>query len=407
MNKNLLLFSCILILILPACGGSGSNNSQTTTIGPEGGIASSSDGRLSLVIPAGALGNSTDITITELATEQNSAVDSSGRFLLEPEGLTFLAPVRVELQTNLVTELPSDDVDSGLVFLLSRTGNRVEIPANQSLDVDIDSSSAVISGEIMHFTEVFDNLPRDGGVRLRFSGIPNQVPVGDNVFTVTVTVTQQDGSPLRSDETLYGNLSVDPIKASSSSIDNVGFRDEGVVSFGTLTPLTAQTLTIAIVHDCPTAGVGAYGGVVEFRLFDVLALVTTLGFSVEVSTDNPEGTTGVKYFSRVKRQIRCGDANSDSEDSGGASDTVTPQPTPESSDEDSSTGGETEPISNTCNDEERVCQNTGQAPTCLSCACDDGFPIGDCNAICSDTMETPTQCIASGCTDGSDPQCPA
>jgi hypothetical protein len=56
---------------------------------------------------------------------------------------------------------------------------------------------------------------------------------------------------------------------------------------------------------------------------------------------------------------------------------------------------------------EPVCPTTSAPPTCLSCACDDGFAIGDCSAICFDTMSVPTTCTGGvGCPDGSEPGCP-
>jgi hypothetical protein len=56
---------------------------------------------------------------------------------------------------------------------------------------------------------------------------------------------------------------------------------------------------------------------------------------------------------------------------------------------------------------EPVCPSTGEAPTCLSCECNDGFPIGDCSAICLDTGSVPTVCSGGvGCSDGSEPGCP-
>ena len=60
-----------------------------------------------------------------------------------------------------------------------------------------------------------------------------------------------------------------------------------------------------------------------------------------------------------------------------------------------------------CDDSERICSNTGSAPECLACSCDDGFLIEDCNATCFDTGSTPTICSGGvGCSDGSETVCP-
>jgi|GEM_PF-3084415 len=78
----------------------------TKTIGPEGGIVSDPNGA-SVEIPAGALSESTEVSITTyseaaLFNQELGLSPFTGGAVLEPEGLTFLKPVSITL--------PSDEI---------------------------------------------------------------------------------------------------------------------------------------------------------------------------------------------------------------------------------------------------------------------------------------------------------
>jgi hypothetical protein len=61
-------------------------------VGREGGVVVSDDGRLSLEIPAGALDESVEITITAVAGPEGAA---SSLYVMQPMGLVFDRPVVV------------------------------------------------------------------------------------------------------------------------------------------------------------------------------------------------------------------------------------------------------------------------------------------------------------------------
>jgi len=78
-----------------------------TNIGPAGGTASDSRGRIQVVVPAGALTTTIPIRITPIdarddmpATLPDATVTGYG-FELEPSGTTFLAPVTVRVASGL------------------------------------------------------------------------------------------------------------------------------------------------------------------------------------------------------------------------------------------------------------------------------------------------------------------
>ena len=75
------------------------------TLGPAGGTLTSSDGRLSLMVPAGALAADTEITITEMAADEIPSVFDGfvveKAFRVEPVGLDFAADVEITLTLEL------------------------------------------------------------------------------------------------------------------------------------------------------------------------------------------------------------------------------------------------------------------------------------------------------------------
>lgn len=86
---------------LPIRFGITSLNSATALIGPGGGTVTAPDGRLSLIIPSGALGLTIPITITETTGQTSPSILPGTRlgnsWRLSPSGTKFARPVRVVL----------------------------------------------------------------------------------------------------------------------------------------------------------------------------------------------------------------------------------------------------------------------------------------------------------------------
>lgn len=104
--------SILLAALLVACGGRGgppagerptrpvaalrgtpTGESVTRSIGPPGGTVTSADGRLSLIVPAGALAADTPISIQPITNTAASGV--GGAWRLGPGGRTFARPVQL------------------------------------------------------------------------------------------------------------------------------------------------------------------------------------------------------------------------------------------------------------------------------------------------------------------------
>lgn len=136
-----------------ACGGGGGDASGVAptaraTIGAAGGTVASADGRVALTIPAGALGNATEIRITELAAaEQPASVRAASPlrvYRLEPSGTQFAVPARLRV------ELPPSAAGEIAVMALHSNGT-YEAAADMALS--FGPAGRVISGDVPHFSE--------------------------------------------------------------------------------------------------------------------------------------------------------------------------------------------------------------------------------------------------------------
>jgi len=300
LKRYLLIFGFCLCI---ACGDSGGYGTISVVVGPAGGEVTSGDGVLTLTFPAGALSTETTISVTRLSpfvlpSALNAILEINSVYKLEPEGLTFAVPVTVSIIVQgSIEDLPAR-------FLLSRSGDIYSIPKSQLLDHDEDLAMTMLSGKINHFSEVWDNLPRDGGIRVRYSGIPTSAPVGDNVFTATATVSQQATSKIRADGVVFSDdESVFTIQAHDYQ---AGFND-ATTNIGRLDANRAQQLSGSLKYDCEAVGVGEYRGVVEFGLYDIEALFFTLGTFVSFEGGSASATIlGFDYTSRARRTITCG-----------------------------------------------------------------------------------------------------
>ena len=103
----------LMMLLLPACGGSSAKNGSmpttpmptakgtsiggkaTMTIGPAGGTLASTDGILTLTVPPGAL--AADVTIGIEPVTNTAPLGIGASYRLTPEGTTFAVPATVRM----------------------------------------------------------------------------------------------------------------------------------------------------------------------------------------------------------------------------------------------------------------------------------------------------------------------
>lgn len=124
--RRVLLAGLIMAFFLTSCS-SGSDSAETDspagaptqlsgTLGAAGGTLTSSDGTLSLTLPAGALSADTEITITEIAADEIPGVFGElvveKAFNVEPIGLDFATDVKISL--TLESEPQSAMIDNNI-----------------------------------------------------------------------------------------------------------------------------------------------------------------------------------------------------------------------------------------------------------------------------------------------------
>jgi hypothetical protein len=170
---------------LAACGGGGespdapagappqpADPQARATIGAAGGEVTFADQRFKLTIPAGALGNATEIVITELSPANVPAnlkpLGTDKVYRLEPSGLQFAQPVTATAQ------LPASDA---IALMVHESNGSFEIPAGQ--EVALAKSGRTVSGPIAHFSHLV--FPEPAGMAARIVVTPKSLPVGGTV----------------------------------------------------------------------------------------------------------------------------------------------------------------------------------------------------------------------------------
>ncbi len=170
MWKSIALIICaLLMMMLLACGGGGGGDAVapptpapppaaepltteagipmgvpvSTTIGPAGGTLSSSDGRVQITVPAGAVAADTVFTITPLT---NPADNAMATFKLEPDGMTFTSPL------TLTFSAPEAGVSRTAIEGLGIAYHNADNHWQWLTGVTIDTDAKTLSVPIEHFS---------------------------------------------------------------------------------------------------------------------------------------------------------------------------------------------------------------------------------------------------------------
>jgi len=215
-NQKLLKFLSIFILLVSISflNVSGCGNGSTT-IGPEGGTITTSDGRFTLEIPPGALEEEVEINLDLIASDQNSKTnlqeegeeDDFGSFLIyeaQPDGLEFLIPA---IFSGDVTDLSNNDGNNINVMLgFNVTDETTEELGEQTYDVDLSNGNATYTAEVSHFSSL---LLLNGTLKIEHSTVPSMNPANSFLvdFFVKVKGTDNPFAPTTVDSVLYSDFS--------------------------------------------------------------------------------------------------------------------------------------------------------------------------------------------------------
>ncbi|MEW8284702.1 MAG: hypothetical protein AB2697_01820 [Candidatus Thiodiazotropha endolucinida] len=179
LNASILLL-LFALPILFSCDDSSTSNAIDDSvaeqlIGVDGGSITSSDGRLSLHFPDGALPAENTITIKavdpgQLGSEFND-IEVDVVYELGPDGLSFDKPVSV----TLTMDAPSADDAAGRTItalpLLTASGGTVEAGGNPDIQLN-DDGTLTATAEITHFSHIASTESIGGSTVRAFSSGP-------------------------------------------------------------------------------------------------------------------------------------------------------------------------------------------------------------------------------------------
>lgn len=175
-------------------------------IGPDGGIITSRDGRLTITFPPGALSENTEIVIKG---------NKPSVYQLKPKGIEFNIPVTVRFLTD---ETPAQEdgsiVSEGILLFTTSNGKR-ELLNNLTQKVNADENTTTVSGKLSHFSDLSAST---SGIIVSVSGVPGSLPDGGNFSLFTfienvgglVELTENSFDNYYSDSS-YKDLSVLPV----------------------------------------------------------------------------------------------------------------------------------------------------------------------------------------------------
>jgi hypothetical protein len=141
MARSVNALSVVLLLTVAAC------DDESTVVGPEGGIVSSPDGRVALMIPAGALEEEIAISIDEVDDGPEGAVGPT--YEITPRFTTLRAPADIVYDFELPAEqrqLPLADMSNARIVTETADG----WAALSDHEIDLEEGTAIAS--VLYFS---------------------------------------------------------------------------------------------------------------------------------------------------------------------------------------------------------------------------------------------------------------
>ena len=184
-NTKIVSILCVFLLVGCGSGGGGGGNNGggepsggggPSGIGPNGGTASSSDGRASVTIPAGALSQDTAIAVAVASNPPAGNIGTAYDF--GPDGTTFSQPVAISI-TYDDAALPAGVTESNL-----RLGTVANNQWEAVTGATVDTVANVVSGTTTHFSVYGVIAVSDSGV-VPAAPTGVRVAAGDGQVTLT------------------------------------------------------------------------------------------------------------------------------------------------------------------------------------------------------------------------------
>lgn len=175
------LFLILGIVLLAACGGGGSGGGTPgagapTVIGSSGGSVTSSDGKASVIIPAGALSQDTAITVAAASNPPSGNIGTAYEF--GPDGTLFSQPVTMAVAYDESTLPPGTNEDN---LRLGTVSNNQWIAV---ADAGVNSAANIVSGTTTHFS-VYGLISLSGNGVVPAAPTEVAVAPGDSQVTIS------------------------------------------------------------------------------------------------------------------------------------------------------------------------------------------------------------------------------
>ena len=210
-SRSVVLSVLIACLLFNACGrdqpsGPESDppkeNVASKQIGSDGGELTSEDGNFTLTIPAGALGGTENITIgkiteEELGSEFDELIEAFGfenAYELGPDGLQFQQPITASFTSQQTPLQENDSLGVFAEFLFTSNGETVEPLDSLRVVTDPESNTATLSGQLSHFSPLFEPVQVSNGVFFSVRGVPETLEVGEEFEAEGVIATTSEGA---------------------------------------------------------------------------------------------------------------------------------------------------------------------------------------------------------------------
>jgi hypothetical protein len=169
--------------------------SVEAVIGPAGGEITSSDGRLTLTFPPGALSDNQTIVIRKRRPARLPdaflGIDADSAYALEPDGLAFAKPVLARVLSQLDSSASDREIQVRNRLLLTEEGGTAGALGQLQMLIDADRSQLTARGLLRHFSTLVETR---GAVTFAVDGLPKALPVGPT-FPVHVGVSGRHNRP--------------------------------------------------------------------------------------------------------------------------------------------------------------------------------------------------------------------
>lgn len=254
-----------------------------SSIGPDGGTITSSDDRLRLTIPPGALTDTVEIGILSVTS---TGLAPAMRYELTPEGMQFELPVQLSVDVDDFVEL-DDEGDRGIPFLSTTDaqGNNPEVARNHKLSIDVSSGEATLEAEISHFSELTIDYT---GLDVFVSSIPATHPANTALPPVTARIRG------RFEYVVVLNATYQDISAGE-----LFYTDSNPATFPDFAGTGVTEINAS--YTCGDAGLGEYLSLINITMFyDWASLEASLApstnFTTRLGTTNIGGFNGSNVF---------------------------------------------------------------------------------------------------------------